>query len=114
MLKKLTVLAMLVCFITLQACGTIFKQDQIGKPHSNKLDIGIVALDAIGLILFIVPGVIAFTVDYINGTLFLPNGKTAKLEDTSPENIQKILAENNIKVSLTQLYEGKTLALNKK
>jgi len=112
MFKKLTVLVVLLCFLTLQACGTLLKREQIGKAHSNNLDIGIVALDALGLILFIVPGVMAFTVDYLNGTLYLPNGKTAKLESTSPEALQKVLAKNNIKVSLEQLKAGKALALH--
>jgi hypothetical protein len=36
------------------------------------LDWSIVALDAVGLLFFFVPGVIAFAVDFNNGTIYLP------------------------------------------
>jgi hypothetical protein len=32
----------------------------------------VVALDAVGLLLFFIPGVIAFAVDFSNGTIYLP------------------------------------------
>lgn len=113
MLKKLTVLFLSVCVLSLQACGTLIKRDQIGKAHSKKLDLPIVALNAIGLVLFIVPGVVAFTVDYLNGTLYLPYGKITKLESSSPEAIKDVLAKNNIDVSVDQLNNAQQLALKK-
>lgn len=112
MFKKISVLVVLAGFLSLQACGTILKRNQVGKAHSGRLDLGIVALDTVGLVLFIVPGVVAFTMDYLNGTLYLPAGDTAKLENSSPENIQKVLAANHIKVSVSQIKQAKALALN--
>ncbi|TWT77859.1 hypothetical protein Pla123a_16570 [Posidoniimonas polymericola] len=53
-------------------CGTIFHQDRVHQPHSNQLDWKIVAADALGLILFFVPGVIAFAVDFYTGAIYLP------------------------------------------
>jgi hypothetical protein len=41
-------------------------------PHSRDLDWSVVALDALGLILFFVPGVIAFVVDFATGAIYLP------------------------------------------
>jgi hypothetical protein len=52
-------------------CGTILHPDRRGQPAGN-LDWGIVALDAIGLFFFFLPGVIAFAVDFNNGTIYLP------------------------------------------
>lgn len=113
MLKKLILLVLSISVLSLQACGTLIKRDQIGKAHSKKLDLPIVALNAIGLVLFIVPGVVAFTVDYLNGTLYLPYGKITKLDKSSPEAIKDILAKNNIDVSIDQLKNAKQLALQK-
>ncbi|RLS54931.1 MAG: hypothetical protein DWH91_10565, partial [Planctomycetota bacterium] len=57
-------------------CGTLFYPERRGQPRTGRLDWGVVGMDAIGLVLFFVPGVIAFAVDYYNGTLFYPEGTT--------------------------------------
>lgn len=53
-------------------CGTIIHNERVGMPHSRDLDWSVVALDALGLILFFVPGVIAFVVDFSTGAIYLP------------------------------------------
>jgi len=40
--------------------------------RGGHLDVGVTVLDAIGLLFFIIPGVIAFAVDFSNGTIYLP------------------------------------------
>lgn len=110
-MKRSLVLFVAACLLTMQSCGTIFKSNQAGKMHSSKLDISIVLLDALGLVLFIVPGIVAFTIDYLNGTLFLPYGATAKLDNTSPEYLQKVLAQHGIKVNKAQLEKARADAL---
>jgi hypothetical protein len=55
----------------LSSCGTILYPDRIGQTH-GPLDWKVVALDTVGLLLFLVPGVIAFVVDFHNGTIYLP------------------------------------------
>jgi len=57
-------------------CGTIFWPERKGQP-AGRLDPKVVALDAIGLLLFFIPGVIAFAVDFNNGTIYLPPGEYA-------------------------------------
>lgn len=52
-------------------CGTILYPERRGQP-AGRLDMGVVLLDAVGLLLFFVPGVIAFAVDFNNGTIYLP------------------------------------------
>ena len=53
-------------------CGTILHPERRGQP-AGRLDWKIVALDALGLILFFIPGVIAFAVDFATGAIYLPN-----------------------------------------
>lgn len=55
----------------LAGCGTIFWPERKGQPPGH-LDPKVVALDALGLLLFFIPGVIAFAVDFNNGTIYLP------------------------------------------
>jgi len=59
--------------ITTVGCGTILYPARRGQP-AGQLDWGVVALDAVGLLFFFIPGVIAFAVDFNNGTIYLPSG----------------------------------------
>jgi hypothetical protein len=42
----------------------------------GKIDPTVAILNGIGLLLFLVPGVIAFAVDFSNGTIYLPGTQT--------------------------------------
>ncbi len=63
----------LVLTFQLLACGLILYPERQGQ-HSGRLDPGIVLLDAVGLFFFIIPGVIAFGVDFTTGAIYLPEG----------------------------------------
>ena len=54
-------------------CGTILHPERKGQ-RDGRIDVGIAVLDAVGLLFFIIPGVIAFAVDFTNGTIYLPGG----------------------------------------
>jgi hypothetical protein len=55
-------------------CGTVLHPERRGQP-GGPLDWKIVALDAVGLLFFFVPGVIAFAVDFATGAIYLPAGQ---------------------------------------
>ncbi len=57
--------------LSLTSCGTLLYPERRGQPV-GRLDLGVVALDGVGLLLFFVPGVIAFAVDFATGAIFLP------------------------------------------
>ena len=70
-----------VAFIgTTMGCGTILYPERRGQP-AGKLDTDIVILDAVGLLFFLVPGVIAFAVDFSTGAIYLPPGGKSKTSD---------------------------------
>jgi hypothetical protein len=58
------------CFAS--GCGTVFYPERRYAPHSNQIDWKIAALDGLGLLLFFVPGVVAFAVDFVTGAIYLP------------------------------------------
>jgi hypothetical protein len=66
---KITVTSLLIFQLT--GCGTLLYPERRGQI-AGRLDVGVVILDAIGLLFFIIPGVIAFAVDFSNGTIYLP------------------------------------------
>lgn len=53
-------------------CGAILHTERCGQPHSRDIDWKIAALDGLGLLLFFVPGVVAFAVDFYTGAIYLP------------------------------------------
>jgi len=59
--------------IQLSACGFFMYPERRGQSPGGRIDPAIATLDALGLLLFVVPGVIAFAVDITNGTLYFPN-----------------------------------------
>jgi len=67
-MKKILTLFVAVLFLGVSSCGTLLKDGKGGK--SGQLDIKIVLLDAVGLLFFLVPGVIAFAVDFNNKTIY--------------------------------------------
>src|SRR5215213_6572341 len=52
-------------------CGTILYPERRYQPHGD-IDLKVVALDTLGLLLFFIPGVIAFAVDFTTGAIYLP------------------------------------------
>jgi hypothetical protein len=53
-------------------CGMILHPERRNQPPGGDMDWGIFALDAAGLLLFFIPGVIAFAVDFSTGAIYLP------------------------------------------
>src|SRR3984885_10280157 len=75
MIKKLeNVLRVFICLVftaQLMGCGTLMYPERKGQ-RGGSLDAGVAVLDGIGLLFGIIPGVIAFCVDFSNGTIYLP------------------------------------------
>lgn len=55
-------------------CGTLMFSERQDEPHSEKLDPNILILDGIGLIFYIIPGLVAYGIDFYTGAIYLPNG----------------------------------------
>jgi hypothetical protein len=53
-------------------CGTLMYPERRGQ-RGGSIDAGVAVLDGIGLLFGIIPGVIAYAVDFSNGTIYLPS-----------------------------------------
>ena len=109
--------ALLVLSLTLSltACGTLLYPERRGQT-SGRIDPGVAILDGVGLIVFIIPGMIAFGIDFATGTIYLPHGgKTARTSgsmkvvhfkpgERNPEKLGKIISKET----------GKTVDLARK
>lgn len=72
-------------------CGTLLYPERRGQK-SGDIDVGVALLDGIGLLFFIIPGVIAFAVDFTTGAIYLPSGKpghSIKVVRVNPDELSK-------------------------
>jgi len=53
-------------------CGTILYPDRSYQKDRGDLDPAIIILDGIGLFFFIIPGIVAFAVDFTTGAIYFP------------------------------------------
>ncbi len=53
------------------SCGTILHPERCGQPP-GRIDPAVAILDGVGLLLFFIPGAIAFAVDFYTGAIYLP------------------------------------------
>ncbi|KJS24370.1 MAG: hypothetical protein VR75_15275 [Hyphomonadaceae bacterium BRH_c29] len=60
---------------SLTGCGTLLYPERKGQGSGGRLDPSILILDGIGLLMFLVPGIIAFAVDFGNDTIYLPRSR---------------------------------------
>jgi len=99
----------------LTACGSIFYPERRGQIQgSGRMDPAIVVLDAVGLLFYIIPGVIAFAVDFATGAIYLPSGKQAQID---PQKLQPAVKADstvdNAKLqAIIQTELGRTLPLD--
>jgi len=71
LIKTFYVLVCAVLIFQLMGCGTLMYPERKGQ-RSGRIDAGVAVLDGIGLLFFIIPGIIAYAVDFSNGTIYLP------------------------------------------
>jgi len=75
LLRYLALLIAAIFLLQVVGCGTIIYPERRGQ-QSGRVDVGIAVLDGLGLLLFIIPGVIAFAVDFSTGAIYLPGGRS--------------------------------------
>lgn len=114
MKKFIAPLIIATLLVNLTACGTIMHPERKGQ-RGGKIDVGIAVLDGVGLLFFLIPGVIAYAVDFSNGTIYLPGGKNHSslegnvnthdmaaiqvgTENLSEENIQAVIYSHTGKI----------------
>lgn len=73
----------------LAACGTLFFPDRRGQIE-GKVDPLVVGLDAIGILFYVIPGLIAFGVDFATGAIYLPNDQYS----VAPEKLRDAIGDD--------------------
>ena len=60
------------------SCGTLLYPERHGQHKGGQMDPAVVVMDGVLLILFIVPGLVAFVIDLHTGAIYLPRGRNAQ------------------------------------
>jgi hypothetical protein len=68
-------------------CGTLMHPERKGQQGGD-IDVGVAILDGLGLLFFIIPGVIAYAVDFSNGTIYLP--RRSQREKAEADELRRI------------------------
>ncbi|MFZ6047461.1 polyribonucleotide nucleotidyltransferase [Pseudomonas sp. CR3202] len=97
----------------LTACGTLFYPDRRGQIE-GKIDPVVAGLDAIGILFYVIPGLIAFAVDFATGAIYLPEGQHAQV---SPEKLKEAIGadgkvDNVILKAIIERETGRSLPLD--
>jgi hypothetical protein len=74
-IKILSVIIIVVLLAQVTGCGTILYPERRGQKVHGDVDTRIAVLDGIGLLFFIIPGLIAFVVDFYTGAIYLRPGE---------------------------------------
>lgn len=92
--KSLALLLAGVMTSQLAGCGTVFYPERKGQ-QGGSIDPVVAIANGVGLLFFIIPGVIAFAIDFSNGAIYLPGGKRAELTpELTPNSLNDQLYAN--------------------
>jgi hypothetical protein len=104
--KSVFGIIMMSLVLQLAACGTLLYPERRGQKQ-GEIDVKVAVFDAIGLLFFIIPGLVAYIIDFETGAIYLPAGKrnVVMLEDRdlniihvnpellrNPETVKEIVA----------------------
>ena len=101
-----TILVGLILFQT-ASCGFILYPERKGQTQ-GRIDPGVAILDAILLLPGVIPGVIAFAVDFVTGAIYLPKGHSNIFElikEREPVERELVSREINFKALERRLFE---------
>jgi hypothetical protein len=82
MFRKLAIIILVCVLLTIWGCGTLLYPERRGQAK-GRIDPAVAIFDGLGCLLFLVPGLIAFAIDFGTGAIYLPPGK-ADLESDKP------------------------------
>ena len=100
----------MICFTLigrLEGCGTTMDPERRGQK-GGRIDVGVAVLDGIGLFFFLIPGIIAFAVDFSEGTIYLPPGTLASSLDRRNMRVAKFDPKHATVATIEEIIQKET------
>lgn len=82
----------------LAGCGTLFYPERRGQLN-GQIDPAVAALNAVGILFYVVPGLIAFAIDFATGAIYLPEGRYS----VAPERLRDAIGADG-RIDRAQLH----------
>jgi hypothetical protein len=79
--KRVASLLLFTSILTTSACGTLLHPERSGQ-RGERIDPAVALLDGIGVLFYVIPGLVAFAIDFSNGTIYLPGGRRMSVAST--------------------------------
>lgn len=73
----------------LTACGTLFFPDRRGQIE-GRIDPLVAGLNAVGILFYVIPGLIAFGIDFATGAIYLPSDQYS----VAPEKLREAIGSD--------------------
>lgn len=80
-MKKAVLGALVLSLLLCSGCGTLFFSHRLGKKMSNRIDKRVFITNCILCLCGIIPGVVAFVLDYDNGSIYYTEAELIPDED---------------------------------
>ena len=96
--KKLLAAMLVSCILSNTAgCGVLLYPERQGQKGGD-IDVQVALLNGIGLVFFLVPGLVAFAIDFHQGTIYLPNtyGYLPNTDDSLRDNNKDFANHNGL------------------
>lgn len=92
--------------LTQSGCGTLLYPERVGQK-GTQLDPAVVILDGIGLFFFVIPGLLAFAVDFSNGSIYLPAAGSSAVQANNARGPERLTADeiNTVIEDKTQIVD---------
>ncbi len=101
-IKSITSLLLVTALSSqLFSCGYLLYPERRGQKPTGKVDWAVTGLDAIGLLFYVIPGLIAFGIDLGTGTIYLPKSAS---DVFSSNDISKLDVKNFDKIKISFLF----------
>jgi uncharacterized protein YceK len=72
MKTPISVLLSLLLILASSGCGTLLFQERQGQGNTGRVDPNVIIMDSVGLLFFVIPGLVAFCVDISTSAIYLP------------------------------------------
>lgn len=90
--KVISMSLVAILMFELTACGTIFYPERKGQ-RGGHIDPVVAVADAIGLLFYFIPGVIAFAVDFSTGAIYQSHGRHSSL---TPDELKSVTENGKV------------------
>jgi len=95
--RGLAATCLMTLVLNMTACGYFLYPERKGQS-GGRVDPVVVILDGAGLLFGLLPGIVAFAVDFTNGTIYLPAGGSSAIDrhltEVDPEAVKQVEDEN--------------------